>query len=289
MVVDNIDFVVDAVVEVVECGVALASENRKCGLIGCAFGLIGLAADIAFTVVTGGIGRVTEAACAITDAIQFDSGADDESNACQTAQCLEDRRKRQRNNVLGSLLQGVGTSVCAINTKLNVPVLTKICDISEQVSSVDNGLIVVDAIVQNPAVFRFLEALREAVCGSPGSAIFDLLEEVVSCFIGCADQGNAFCQVVQEDIPENISTTVSYRKVEGRACRTSGDNKGDDGDEFTLFLDSSEAECEKKCTDSLDCKGWEYNDDQRCEIWHVVPTLFDRRSGFDCYVKNTSN
>ena len=236
----------EVVLELVECGVGIATDGLKCGLIGCAFGLVGVALDIAFTLATGGLSKASEAACTLSGAATFDDNSDD--------------GKQEQASILSPILLGVGSAVCTINEKLEDDVLQTVCDLKETAENIDSGLAIAELIVLDPISFKFLETFRNAMCGSPGSAVFDLLEEVVSCSTGCADEDNVFCPADQEEderedtevdvvieepsddkeavpgeaaIPvdpesnaEEPSSVVEYDEFLGQACRN---NKGDKG------------------------------------------------------------
>ena len=311
VVVATVETVVNVVVELVECGVGIATDGLKCGLIGCAFGLIGVALDIAFTLATGGLSKASTAACSLVDIV---TGNDDDKNDA----------KKEKASVLAPLLEGIGGAVCTINDKLDSPVLKTVCDLKEEAESIDSGLAVAELIVSDPISFRFLETFRNAMCGNPGSAVFDLLEEVVSCSIGCAKEDNAFCPADEEEekpvqpkptqrppanntpppppandnndpVPDDNkggnppaeADGVEYEQFKGQACRDDKGKKGKEGKDFDLADDiSSEQDCQEACSESEDCKGFEYNQKaERCELWTTRPTRFEDNDEFDCFVK----
>lgn len=264
----------------------------KCGLVGCAFGLIGVALDIAFTLATGGVNKVSALACGLSE------GDNEEEESCQTQQCQNDRKRKKRNSVLAKILEGVGSSVCAINERIQSPLLNQVCSFSKQLSDSNDESAVVDLFVNNKPVLRFLEALKGAICGNPGSAILDLLEEVVNCLIGCADGGNAFCKAIEQESNNDQEKepsvdqppAIEYKKITGEACRTGDGGTGEKDKEYSLFKDTSSGDCEQKCSDSAQCMGWEYSPKNgRCELWNEEPKRFEEKAGFDCYVKLDSN
>ena len=285
-VVSTVETIVNVVVELVECGVGIATDGLRCGLIGCAFGLVGVALDIAFTIATGGANKAAEAACSLVDAVTSD-GEDD------------DAAKKRKASILAPILKGIGAAVCTINSKLESPILGAVCVLKEQAESIDNGLAIAEIIVNDPISFQFLETFRNAMCGNPGSAVFDLLEEVVSCSIGCAQDDNSFCPATQEEVPASAPSqpapvpgngsgenVVEYQKFPGKACRDRNGTKGKEGEDFDLIRNATEEECERRCSTSSGCNGWEYNrPNMRCEIWKTEPVRFEVVSNFDCHVK----
>ena len=300
-VVATVETVVNVVLELIECGVGIATDGLKCGLIGCAFGLVGVALDIAFTLATGGLSKASAAACSISGAVTFDDKQDEES------------AKQEKASTLSPILLGIGAAVCTINEKLEDRTLATVCELKEKAESIDSGLAVAELIVIDPISFKFLETFRNAMCGNPGSAVLDLLEEVVSCSIGCAQDDNVFCPVNDDDEKEEDSDNKApaaaprqpeegnepkpgkidpivdieeFEEFKGQACRNSKGNKGKDGEEFELIRDISEEECETRCSESSACKGYEYNyADERCEIWTTEPARFEEAPEFICFVK----
>jgi len=291
-VVESVEIVVDVVVEIVECGVGIVTDGAKCGLVGCAFGLVGVALDIAFTLATGGLNKSAEALCSVSELVGGEGG-DDDDDGCTTQQCKEQK-------ALSKILEGIGNSVCAVNEKIESPLLEEVCDISEALEEADNGLAFLELFVPNEVVFRFVTLFRTAMCGEPGSAVLDLLEEVVSCSIGCADEDNVFCDEATQNAsigapptgapptgnPPVEDPSIEYQKHDGTACRTSSGERGDEGTDYTLFPNKSENQCENLCSDNVQCQGWEYNSSSnRCEIWDTKPEQFEDKEDFDCYVK----
>jgi len=308
VVVELVEIVVDVVTEIVECGVGIATDGVKCGLVGCAFGLIGVSLDIAFTLATGGLNKVSGSLCGVAE-IALDD--EEEEDVCKTQRCKEQK-------VLSTVLIGIGTAVCEVNRKIKSSLLGEVCDVAQQLdAAADNPSAFLDVFVTNAIVFRFAETFRTAMCGSPGSGVFDLLEEVVNCQIGCADERNAFCaDTRKEEItpaevpaieppaespvqspteppkaspvasPADVPVVVEYLKHGGKACRTGDGGAGKEGTEYTLVKGKSEDECETLCSDSDDCKAYEYfSSSSRCEVWHEVPQKFEERQNFDCFVK----
>jgi len=71
-----------------------------------------------------------------------------------------------------------------------------VCDFKDRTKSIDNGLAffeLIMAIEGGKSTFQIIESFQAAVCENPGSALLDLLEEVVACKIGCAVKDNVFC------------------------------------------------------------------------------------------------
>lgn len=298
VVVKVVETVVDVVKEVVECGVGIVQDGPKCGLVGCAFGLVGAALDVAFTAATGGLNKAASLAC------------DGVAELAQDTKDEDSRDKKQKSVVTN--LQGIGGAVCAINEKLDSPVLNKVCEFHEKIQN--SALEVAFDIVQSETiVLRFVETFTEAMCGSPGSAVLDLLEEVVVCGIGCAKDSNAFCPAgssfpLDKDEEENEGTKednneidngadkdkdenqqetgqgVPYETHAGKACRTASGGRGSEGDEYIKIDVGTENECEDLCTQRRDCQAFEYSKN-RCEVWEILPARFDSNAGFSCNIK----
>eukprot|EP00567_Pseudictyota_dubia_P017009 CAMPEP_0197432702 /NCGR_PEP_ID=MMETSP1175-20131217/730_1 /TAXON_ID=1003142 /ORGANISM="Triceratium dubium, Strain CCMP147" /LENGTH=577 /DNA_ID=CAMNT_0042960857 /DNA_START=43 /DNA_END=1776 /DNA_ORIENTATION=+ len=284
VVVKVVDTVVDVVTELVECGVGIATDGLKCGLIGCAFGLFGVAADIAFTLATGGVNKAVAATCDIAELAQQD---DDDSN-CTTQQCRNAARKKKKQNALVSLLIGAGDAVCAVNKKIESSMLGKVCDFAEDArGSKELGLEtgITEQLVQNKVVLRFIEAFKTLMCGNPGSALTEILEEVVSCETGCAESNNVFCPATIErttssTTPKPITTGSTtprpskddkYNSKNGRSCRrrdAGNDQKGVSGIDYDLRKGTSFNICKNKCSGRGNgCRGFEWRSDGRCELW----------------------
>ena len=128
----------------------------------------------------GGTNKLAATVCSISEVSPGDDVDDD----------------KKKNEVLPVMLEGVGSAVCEINKKIESPVLDKVCDFRDQVQNANSSLLFFEQQLVTPAgkvAFRFLEAFQSAMCGNPGSAFLDLIEEVVSCEIECATDGNTFC------------------------------------------------------------------------------------------------
>ena len=174
VVVEVVKAVGDIIVELIDCGVGLVTKGAKCGGIGCIFGISGAALDIAFTIATGGVSTVRKTQCAAVDK-------------------AEDQVDR---NV--AILNGISDATCAMNEKFNSPVLEEVCDIKEEADQSK-------ALENSKILLSFLEAFKKAFCGSPGSALADILEQVVVCEVGCAEDENAFCPN-KDLLPQNPNT-----------------------------------------------------------------------------------
>jgi hypothetical protein len=271
-----VETIVNGVVQVVECGVGIVNDGARCGLIGCAFGLGGVAIDIAFTIATGGFNKFALSCSAVGD-----------------------------RGSLKTLLEGVGAIVCAVNKIIDSNVLGEVCEVAEALDEAPTGGVQVDGVT-----LRFLEAVKGAMCGNPGSAIIELLEEIVVCEIGCAEDDNVFCtktpappvQVpalpaprVPTSAPTPSSTlaptpstgiVVEYSEHPNNACRTDQGGLGKKGEDFVKIDNSGFAECEASCSEKDDCEGFEFNAGlKRCEIWLKAPAKFQPTPGFDCFVK----
>eukprot|EP00239_Pterosperma_sp_CCMP1384_P008691 CAMPEP_0197857072 /NCGR_PEP_ID=MMETSP1438-20131217/29815_1 /TAXON_ID=1461541 /ORGANISM="Pterosperma sp., Strain CCMP1384" /LENGTH=750 /DNA_ID=CAMNT_0043472767 /DNA_START=353 /DNA_END=2605 /DNA_ORIENTATION=- len=91
-----------------------------------------------------------------------------------------------------------------------------------------------------------------------------------------------------------VQQDVSYEKVGGSngACRTADGGDGAGGCYDLVPVDDSQ-ECASKCTNSDDCKGYEFltdldNDSARCELWTCVPENTGDHDTAQCYVKKLS-
>uniref|UniRef100_A0A7S4N8M9 Apple domain-containing protein n=1 Tax=Odontella aurita TaxID=265563 RepID=A0A7S4N8M9_9STRA len=292
VVVKVVKTAADFLVAIAECGADFFNKSAKCALITCAFGLIGAAADIAFTLATGGVNKATEAGCALSGEPNVDDGEEDSGL------------------FLLNMLEGINGVVCAINRRIESPVLGEVCALSGRIGEIE-----AEVVRRNRVVFRFVIALQTAMCGSPGSALTELLEEVVSCTQGCAPEGNAFCNKIEapadngagneegkdeEEVEEKNEEeeqqdderaepvaeqpAVEYKKRKGKACRTGGGKGGVQDKHYELVIDASKDECEKLCSEVNKCKAFEFSKN-RCELWMVKPGRFDNKSGFRCYVK----
>jgi len=267
-----VDSVVDVFVELVECGVGVVTDGVKCGLIGCAFGLFGVAADIAFTLATGGVNKAFATFCDVTEAFVEDDG-------CNTQQCKDKRSRKAKLDIL----KGAAGAVCAINEKIESPILGEVCKFEDQVDEITDAT--ADLLDANEVVSRFLEVFVTAMCGNPGSALTDILEEVVSCEIGCAKSNNVFCSANDKDVGGG-GGGIDYEQHEGKACRTSNGGNGAEGSEYDSQKNKSEEFCESECSNRSSCKAWEFSHGSgRCEIWTQKPGEFQNKSGIDCNVK----
>lgn len=189
-------------------------------------------------------------------------------------------------NEIEVLLGGITSVACAVSELLDSPVLAEVCRIGESVE--ENG--VLEQLP--PAVEAFVEAIIGAICGNPGSAIMDLLEEIVACEVDCAEDDNAFCQVAATPIPAPSPPfpppgleATKYIHHSKRACHTSCGGLGKEGVDFVRDNGGFE-QCEAMCS-SLDmCLAFEvFEDKNRCEIWLRVPPQFETKAGADCHVK----
>jgi len=66
---------------------------------------------------------------------------------------------------------------------------------------------------------------------------------------------------------KNWNTKVEYDRNDKSACRTDSGRKGDDNDEYYLYSGRSKNECEGKCSHNAWCTGFEWDKNERCEIW----------------------
>jgi len=281
-VVAVVELAIDVVRELVECGVGIIADGPKCGLIGCAFGLVGVGLNIAFAVATGGASKVAAGLCSLTEDVDDDSERDS---------------KTKKSETIVNVLQGIGDTICTVSEKVSSPVLASVCEISQisesqsEAGRVEN---VIGQVIGNPVVLRFVSALREAICGNPGSAILDLLEEVVVCEIDCAADNNVFCPAGDPEpifipiVPVPPPLVVEYEARPGNACRTESGGLGRQGSDYTLLGNiEKEEDCEQLCNKlDEDCVAFEYNNgSDRCELWKIKPARFQEDPNFVCHVK----
>eukprot|EP00586_Coscinodiscus_wailesii_P001350 CAMPEP_0172477798 /NCGR_PEP_ID=MMETSP1066-20121228/1252_1 /TAXON_ID=671091 /ORGANISM="Coscinodiscus wailesii, Strain CCMP2513" /LENGTH=302 /DNA_ID=CAMNT_0013236699 /DNA_START=191 /DNA_END=1099 /DNA_ORIENTATION=+ len=73
------------------------------------------------------------------------------------------------------------------------------------------------------------------------------------------------------------------------ACRTSSGENGDRGDEYDREDDFDDKyECANECTKKSNCRGFEWNDDnKRCELWWEYAPRYERKDDFYCFMKDT--
>jgi hypothetical protein len=82
----------------------------------------------------------------------------------------------------------------------------------------------------------------------------------------------------------------SYGSYHGAACRTNRGGQGENWRDYDVFR-YNERTCRSRCSDSGDCKGYEYsfdnnNHQHKCELWKKYYGFMERKRGFSCYWKD---
>jgi len=133
-------------------------DDTKCFLVGGAFDILGGSIDILLTVGTGGSTQLSKAVCVAGKALNKSS------------------------RLLTNTVKGISSMICSLNRKIDSDVLDEVCKFEGDIDSVSNR-----------RVKRFAETFQSAVCGQPGKALGNILEDLVDCEIDCASKSNLFC------------------------------------------------------------------------------------------------
>lgn len=134
-----------------------AIDDAKCFLVGGVFKVVGISLDIALTIATGGANKLSKAACTVGNAVN-------------------------KNALLAPIAVGISSTACALNKKIKSDVLRDVCNFRGDIEAPNNR-----------RVLRFAKTFQGAVCGQPGRALGNILEDLVDCEINCASQSNVFC------------------------------------------------------------------------------------------------